>query len=93
MLFRSRPYRNYDPNDPNEKSNYIYWTGDVGKDSNDERTVGRDFDSRSHIHVTADRMRGWEDQAGIDNVEQFVNESYKEIKPTPEASSNSSFLN
>ena len=89
----TRPYREYDPNDPNEKSNYIYWTGDVGKDSNDERTVGRDFDSRSHIHVTADRMRGWEDQAGIDNVEQFVNESYKEIKPTPEASANSSFLN
>ena len=89
----TRPYRKYDPNDPNEKSNYIYWTGDVGKDSNDERTVGRDFDSRSHIHVTADRMRGWEDQAGIADIQQFVNESYKEIKPTPEASANSSFLN
>ena len=89
----TRPYREYDPNDPNEKSNYIYWTGGVGEYSNDERTVGRDFDSRSHIHVTADRMRGWEDQAGIDNVEQFVNESYEEIKPTPEASANSSFLN
>ena len=83
----TRPYREYDPNDPNEKSNYIYWTGDVGKDSNDERTVGRDFDSKSHVHVTADRMRGWEDQAGIDNVEQFVNESYEEIKPTPEGGS------
>ena len=83
----TRPYRKYDPNDPNEKSDQEFWTGNVGEDSNDERTVGRDFDSRSHIHVTADRMRGWEDQAGIDNVEQFVNESYEEIKPTPEGGS------
>ena len=89
----TRPYRKYDPNDPNEKSDQEFWTGKVGEDSNDERTVGRDFDSRSHIHVTADRMRGWEDQAGIADIQQFVNESYKEIKPTPEASSNSSFLN
>ena len=65
----TRPYRKYDPNNPNEKQDDEFWTGDVGKDSNDERTVGRDFDSRSHIHVTADRMRGWENQAGIDNVE------------------------